>query len=160
MSELSFNAFVDLSNGWFFALDTDWAMIDDACPVAQIVDADSISPDVFFGPAAWAGNAGPGEGQVLLEVRNSQLDDYLNEHESTSTITRPKTPFPGRVSVTKAGEAVGLGVLHGFNVESIDSFYAMIQPMIQTKTVTGLGVTSADERLDSFRKRRPEVFTS
>lgn len=157
MLQTELTPFVDLGVGWFFAPDTDWAMNSGGYPVALLADAESSSPDVFFGPAAWDGREGPGKARTLLSVRNKYLDTYLSEDES---VPAPESAFPGTITVTEAGVLDGLGILAGFEVVTFAMLMSLIQPILQRKAELTLSTTSASDRLMALHERWPEFCKS
>lgn len=104
---------VDIGNGWFFAIDEDWATTAGECPIGFIGDSRSETPDVHFGPAAWNRGDGPISAKVLLEVGEMPYSDVIQPY-----------PFPGPVRVTEAGMNAGLGVFNKEVVENLETLLA------------------------------------
>jgi hypothetical protein len=103
--------FIDIGNGWFFALVEDWSTKEGACHLGEIADSRSIMPNVHYGPAAWKRKDGPVSALTLLQVEG---------HPSAAGEDAPY-PFPGTVTVKSTGLFAGLFGLNGLSFDSLES---------------------------------------
>jgi hypothetical protein len=103
--------FIDIGNGWFFALDEDWTTAGGTCHLGVIADSRSIMPNVHYGPAAWKRKGGPVSSLTLIEIEGHPLAD--GEYASY--------PFPGTLTVKSTGLLAGLYGLNGLSFDSLES---------------------------------------
>jgi len=139
-------SYADLGNGWYYAHDPDWQTSSGDAPLGYVADSRSADCDVLYGPAAWGGESGPLGGKILLNVGTYP---WMSDGRDVA-----EYPFPGKVEVTAAGIAAGLGHLEGRIVETLDDLVALMGIQGVTRE---LKVLSREERVAAFQRKMPEI---
>lgn len=136
--------FIDIGNGWFFSLDEDWTAQDGSCAMGEIGDSLSLSPDVFYGPAAWNRKDGPVSSQALVQIEGLPLasGEYA------------RYPFPGTLTVRAPGLIAGLTGLNGRVFDSLEDL--LKHPAFKPGN-GAVAVGSAADRLELAKRKMPTL---
>ncbi|TDF56128.1 hypothetical protein [Cupriavidus sp. L7L] len=141
------NKYVELGAG-FFLTDIDSFTL-------EVCDANSVDPDVYYGPLAWNGGVGPASSRRLVLVEPAEANAYMaammaydrDEGEHPGDIPS----WPATATVSSAGFDSGLGDLHGRQFDSEEALVKAVRRLTRSMPRKIWSGSSSAARLESLK---------